>query len=77
LKNAVHLKEYIKGALGEDEFTITSQTIKGVAELQWNGRMAGSMKRNNLISGVHTIATNDDKDTYILALLLFDMYYKP
>lgn len=77
MKHAVHLKEYIKGKFGEEEFTITSQTIKGVAKLQWNGRMAGSIKRNNLISGVHTITTNDDKETVILALMLFKMYYKP
>jgi len=76
LDNAVRLKEYIKGTLGEEEFTITSQTIKSEAKLQWNGRFSGSIKRNNLISGIHTITTNDDKDTDILTLLLFDMYYK-
>lgn len=76
LKNAVHLKESMRGTLGEEGFTITSRTINGEAKMMCDNKVVGSIKRNNLVSGVHTITVNDDQDVYILALLLFDMYFK-
>lgn len=76
LKNTAKLKEVIEIHVNEQIYSTAANTITSQITLLHNNQQIGEMKRNHLISNVHTIDVEEDSPEKILALILHAFHFK-
>lgn len=76
VKNMSKLKEEIIFELGEAIWATSARTVTSTVSLMTNNKQEGELRRNHLVSNVHSINVTGDRPEYIVSLILHFFYFK-
>ncbi|MFC4403762.1 hypothetical protein [Gracilibacillus xinjiangensis] len=75
-KNTTKLKEVLEYRFDEQSYKSAASTVTSTISLTHGDQVAGSLKRNHLMSGIQVIDTQEDRPECIVALILHSYYFK-
>jgi len=76
IKNAAKFKEAIKYRFYDKSYISSASTVTSSISLIHDEEMLGTLKRNHILSNVQAIDVKENREEYIIALIIHSYYFK-